>query len=508
MQYLLTAEQMKACDETTITQMGMPSLVLMERAALAVRDAVLEYYPDAKRILVLCGSGNNGGDGFAAARLLNLCGKTAEVLFIGKHDSMTKETASQAQIFQNYGGAYVADEAPVRNYDLILDALFGIGLSRDLIGRYADRVRAVNYSGIPVLAVDIPSGVNADDGSIMGEAVRAERTVTFAFKKRGHMLFPGAEYCGDVLVRAIGITAGGLNEPEPALVYEMEAQDLASLLPQRSPSANKGTYGKLLLIGGRKGMAGAMVLAGKSALRTGCGLVCIASDPENRVILQSQVPEALFVPWDEDLQKQLDWADAVAIGPGLGTLPQSRSILETVLKNWSGPVVLDADALNLIADGAKERSASGEQGAAAIGDPDMERIAPVITPHPGEMARLLNGEGKEASAYSVAAEPIDTACGYAREHGCITVLKGARTVITDGEETFLNTAGNEGMATGGSGDVLTGIIGSLLAQGAEPLEAAKAGVLLHAMAGDAAAEDLGTRSLTAGSIADHIAKAL
>ena len=492
MRYLLTSEQMKTCDSTEIEHYGVPSIVLMERAALSVRDVILHRYAQASNILVICGSGNNGGDGFAVARLLNMAGRRADVLFVGKHDHMTQETAKQAEIFSRHGGTILPDESGVKGYDLIVDALFGIGLCREVIGRYADLIHAVNRSDTPVVAVDIPSGISADDAHVLGCAVRADITVTMAFPKLGLMLYPGAQYCGEVIVSDIGITAAGLKEDA---VISLESSDLPALLPARRRTANKGTYGRLLLIAGTRNMAGAACLAGRAAYRSGCGLVCVYSHEENRVILQTSLPEALYAPSTDRLEHWLDWADAVAVGPGMGQSERSLEVLTQVLRQWAGPLVLDADALNLM---AAHPELTAENAASAI-----------ITPHPGEMARLLNSSDPEGVQISdIVSRPVDVARQYAARTGYVTVLKGARTVISDGEETYLNLTGNEGMATGGSGDVLTGIIGSFLAQGMGALDAARTGVLTHGVAGDEAAKILGTRSVTAGDIADHIPYAL
>ncbi len=496
MKYLLNAQQMKACDKATIEVFGMPSLVLMERAALAVRDVVLLRYPNARRILVVCGSGNNGGDGYAAARLLNLTGRTAEVLFVGKHDHRTDQTALQAQIFQRYGGRELPDDVSFKGYDLILDALFGIGLKREVIGRYADVIGAINRVDTPVVAIDIPSGVSADTGQIMGCAVQADLTVTMQYAKLGQMLYPGAYLCGEVLVKDVGITDVHVKwESEP--VYAMEETDLVDLLPARRPDANKGTYGKLLLIAGAKDMAGAACLAARAALSGGTGLVKVLSDEANRVIIQSCVPEALFAPWpmDGDVTDYLEWADCVAIGPGLGQSEQSEAILSCVLTSWRGPMAVDADALNLI---AKDRSLA-------------ESLPPgaVLTPHPGEMSRLSAlFNGMPLSVSEAAASPVECAVRCSKSLGCITVMKGARTVVTDSEQVWLNLYGNDGMACGGSGDVLTGIIGSLLAQGSDAADAAKAGVLLHALAGDEAAKTIGKRAMKAGDLIVFLSEAI
>ena len=492
MKYLLNAGQMKACDLATIEHFKVPSLVLMERAALAVRDVVIDRFPDARRILAVCGSGNNGGDGYAAARLLNLAGRTADVLFVGKHDHRTAQTVLQAEIFLGYGGRELPDESSLKGYDLILAALFGIGLQREVIGRYADVISAMNRVDTPVVAIDIPSGVSADTGQIMGCAVRADLTVTMQYAKLGQMLYPGAYCSGEVLVRDVGITDERVNwENDP--VYALEKDDLRDLLPKRPPDANKGTFGKLLLIAGSKNMAGAACLAGGAALQSGAGLVKILSDEANRVILQTRLPEALFTPWPEDgnLTPYLEWADAVAIGPGLGQTSQSRSMLQSVLSFRKGPMVIDADALNLLS-----------------GDPTLAGELPpgsILTPHPGEMSRLSGLFREQARSVSeTAADPVGIAQDCCRAFGCITVLKGARTVISDGEQTFLNLYGNEGMAAGGSGDVLTGIIGGFLAQGTDPVCAAQAGVLLHALSGDAAAGSLGKRAMKAGDLVSFL----
>lgn len=496
MRYLLNADQMKACDQATIERFKVPSLVLMERAALAVRDVVLERYPDAGRILVICGSGNNGGDGYAAARLLNLAGRRADVLFVGKHDHRTEQTALQAEIFLNYGGRELPDDTSLKGYDLILDALFGIGLKREVIGRYADVIGAVNRVDTPVVAIDIPSGVSADTGHIMGCAIEADVTVTMQYEKLGQMLYPGAYCCGEVLARDVGITEDGAAwKSEP--VYALERSDLKDMLPARLPDANKGTYGKLLLIAGAKDMAGAACLAARAALAGGCGLVKVLSDEANRIILQSTIPEALFAPWpqDGDLSASLKWADAVAIGPGLGQTTQSRSLLSAVLSSWDGPLVIDADALNLIAN-----------------EPALlpnHSLDAVLTPHPGEMSRLSSIlETGARSIVQILADPVKAATDLSDALGCVTVGKGARTVIADSGQVWLNVYGNEGMASGGSGDVLTGIIGSFLAQGADKADAAKAGVLVHALSGDAAAVKAGTRSMKAGDIIAQIPEIL
>ena len=459
MKVLLNSSEMKSCDVSTMMLYGIPSAVLMERAA----------------------SGNNGGDGFAAARLLMDQGIRADVLFLGTHARMTEQCQLEEEIFRRCGGQVLPDDASLSGYDLIIDALFGIGLSREVLGRYADLINAVNRSDTPVLSVDMPSGVSADSGQVLGTAIRADLTVTFQFEKLGQKLFPGAERCGKLLVCDVGIRN-----------YTLEEKDLPALLPRRHADDHKGDCGKLLIMSGNTGMAGAAILAAKSALRSGVGMVCVLSHPDNRLAIQTAVPEALFAPWPADLSpdsegrkllaRWLSWCDSAAAGPGLGTDAFSLKLLTVFLQNYKGPVVLDADALNLLAEHPELLPLKGlsDPVSDTATETDYGGISAVITPHPGEMSRLTHLPVNE-----ILADSIHTAR-----------LKGARTVVTDGIDTMLNTLGNEGMATAGSGDSLTGIIGALLAQGLEPFDAAQTGVLLHAMAGDKAAAALGTRSMS------------
>lgn len=488
MKKVLTSIEMKTCDAFTIQNMLVPSAVLMERAALAVVNVLKETYGSDNRVLVLCGSGNNGGDGFAVARLLLLDGIAADVYFAGKDSSMTEDTRLQRKIFENYGGK-VCRNYHFDEYTVVVDALLGIGLSRSVTGNLAQLIQDANESGKPILAVDIPSGVSADTGQILGTAIKADITVTFAFAKRGQLLCPGAEYCGDVKIRDIGITADAYDEKYPfAFTYE---KDDLTLLPKRKMRSNKGSYGKVLLMGGAPDMAGAVLLAGEAAYRTGCGLVKVLSAEENRNILQSGLPEALYTSWQKEqvLEQALPWANVVGIGPGLGTSEHAREILKKLCLLWKGPLVIDADGLNILAENQEYFKSS---------EADI-----IVTPHPGEMARLT---GQNVSA--ILDDLVETAMKFAREHQVICVLKDARTVVTDGEHLYINCSGNNGMAVGGSGDVLTGVICGLLAQGMMPFQAACMGVYLHGLAGGAAKERLGCPSMLAGDIVEGLSDVL
>ena len=323
----------------------------------------------------------------------------------------------------------------------------------------------------------------------MGTAIRADITVSFAFLKLGQLLCPGAEYCGKLMVRDIGITADAYEESYP-FSFTYEKEDL-KLLPGRQMRSNKGSYGRVLLIGGAVNMGGAVLLAASAAYRTGCGLVQVMSDEENRMILQTALPEALYLPWQQKngLDVSLSWATAAGIGPGLGQSSRSELLLKELLLSWKGPLVLDADALNIL---SKHPEWFGHTKAKMI-----------LTPHPGEMARLT-GE----STAAVLEHLPEAAREFARKYHVVCVLKDARTVVTDGRQLYVNRTGNHGMATGGSGDVLTGVICGLLAQGMEPFEAACMGVYLHGLAGDAAAEKCGYRGMLAGDIAKCIGDVL
>jgi NAD(P)H-hydrate epimerase len=359
-----------------------------------------------------------------------------------------------------------------------------VGLSRDIKEPYAGVIRQINESTRPVLAVDMPSGISADTGQVLGVAVRAAKTVTFAFAKTGQILYPGADYCGEVLVRHVGITERGFGDERPKRFY-LESADL-SKLPPRHPYSNKGTYGKALLVAGQRHMAGAACLAGEAAYRMGCGLVKICTESCNREIMQTRLVEALFSPYDEQ-PLSLEWPSAIGIGPGLGTDDEKWEILKKTLTETVCPVVVDADGLNLLA-GRKEVLKE-------------HKGTVLVTPHIGEMMRLT-GKTKEALLRN-----LPEACrSFAEAYGVICILKDTRTVISDGKNICINRTGCDGMATGGSGDVLTGMITGLLASGMDGFEAACLAVWIHGKAGEEAAGRLGRRGMLAGDLLDEIPK--
>jgi NAD(P)H-hydrate epimerase len=483
----LSAEESRTADARTIAA-GTPGLVLMERAAAAVaREAVraIGVRPErAASIVVLAGPGNNGGDGFEVARRLRAAGwNGVEVLLLGDPE---RRSGDAATTFERLAGCGVPvrpvttdrDLEPLRSASFVLDALYGTGLTRpveeeSLSGRAVHLVA----SGRPfVLAVDVPSGLSGDRSDIPGPAVRADVTVTFGTPKRCHVFLPAAGLCGRLVVADIG----HLPQEESRAAGEPEviaAADVAPLFPPRRTSSHKGTYGHLLVAGGSEGFFGAPALAARAAHRSGVGLVTLAASEEVRRSVHALSPETTSVAPDADLAPY----DAFAVGPGLGRSGEARRLL-TRLAAAPKPAVFDADALNLAGEAGFFRS----------------RLSPtILTPHPGEAGRLLG-----LDAASVNADRGAAARALAARSGAVVVLKGFRTVLADPSgRTALVLSGNPGMASGGTGDVLTGIAGALLARGFSAWDAAAAAAFLHGAAGDLAAETLGEEALVATDVA-------
>lgn len=504
MRILVNSREMKQCDGTTIGHFGVPSLVLMERAALSVVDEILQENRKRERCLVVCGLGNNGGDGLAVARLLHQKGSRVTVLCDMKQEKATPETLKQYEILCRYG-VPVVNTLPEGDFDLIIDAIFGIGLSRAVEGHWRETIETLNEMEGFKIAVDIPSGICADTGQVLGCAFRADLTVTFAYEKAGLLLSPGALFSGRVAVADIGIDGQSWQEAGPtAFAYEKPDIDR---LPGRQQFSNKGSYGKVLVIAGKKNMAGAAYFSAKAAAVTGCGLVKILTVEENRTILQGLIPEAILEIWEEQTEEKfletVRWADVVVAGPGLGTDTAVGMMLKTLFEKTHKPLILDADALNTIAKEPKlseGRQADSDDKQAGCGE-DVSLKGPVIvTPHLGEMARLTGKTVAELKE-NLPGEAV----AFARDHHVICVLKDARTVTALPDGTYyINTSGNNGMSTAGAGDVLTGVIASLIAQGMTPGEAAPFGVFLHGLAGDAAALEKGCYGMLASDILEGI----
>ncbi len=438
---------------------------------------------DTSSVLVLCGGGNNGGDGYAVASILAKdSGRSVSTYFAGRNGKMTDECAMRRRVCI----ARPISELSLEGVTLIVDGIYGIGFHGSPDRDTADIVNKVNNSGIPVVAIDLPSGVEADSGAVNSEAIMATLTVAIQALKRCHLFYPGRTHSGRVTVRDIGIGLEAL--PSEALkVYTRTSLEM----PRRDPDANKGSCGKLLIVAGSKGMAGAAYLAALAAYRAGVGLVRIFTHEDNRVILQTLIPEAVITCYgdgdqaEQALCEAVGQADAVLAGPGLSTSPQAVKLLKTVLKCKPKKLTIDADGLNIISERPILRHSIPKDA--------------VFTPHLGEMSRLTGIPIPELKS-----EKPEHAAALAQELGCVFVLKDSVTAVSNGTECYLNQSGNCGMAKAGSGDVLAGVIGGLLAQGMSPFDSAKLGVYLHGCAGDRAAEDRSVHSLLARDIAEHI----
>lgn len=504
---LADCQQMKAVDDYSIHTLKIPSLVLMERAALAVAEHIGRQQPANARILAVCGSGNNGGDGLAIARILHTKGFLVDWYMAGNLEKATQETRLQMEIIENMakagGLSQCRDLQAFSDYDVIVDGLFGIGLSRVVEGSYAQVIEAVNSSGAFVYAVDIPSGISTDTGAVLCCAVKADVTVTFGCHKLGLALYPGAEFGGRVYVEDIGFPKISVENAHID-VMALEKSDISNKLPRRRAYSNKGSYGRTLVIAGSEGMPGACCLCAQAAYRTGCGLVRVLTAKENREILMNHVPEAVMTVYESFgptlalLQECLDWADSVVIGPGLTTGEHARTMLEYTVRHCSVPLVIDADGLNLLAQDAAGFVTDCQSFLEGLSCPV------IVTPHLGEMARLT---GRSIS--QIAGDLCKTCQTFAQENpGLVCVLKDARTVISDGVSTYINLSGNSGMATGGSGDVLSGILGGLLAMGMPALDGAALGCLIHGCAGDRAAADKGPYTMLASDIIQYMTEIL
>lgn len=480
MKHLMNVRQMKEVDRYSIEEIGIPALVLMEKAACEVAQLLYEATGENDKILAVCGTGNNGGDAVAAARILHERGRQTAVLVIGAEEKATPEQKRQLSIARKSGVAIRGKEA-LDEYNVIIDGIFGIGLCREITGEYYEIIDRINCGKHHVVAVDIPSGVSGDSGQIQGIAVRADETVTFGYGKPGLYLFPGCEYAGKVWIKDIGFP-GVVEEKINPRCFFYEKEDLGRL-PERRSYSNKGSYGKLLIAGGAKGMGGACIMAARAALSCGAGLVKIVAAEENRGIIQSSLPEAMFAPWAE-IEKAASWADMAVLGPGLSQTEKSQRVFEALWEKEELPLVLDADGLNLLAK---------------LGGIDYSKRDNVIfTPHLKEMERLSG-----LSVREIQENMLETARRYGKKNG-ILVLKDARSVVSDGEQIYVNLTGNSALAKGGSGDVLAGIIGGLAAQGAELFEAACLGVFLHGMAADHYVETKSPRSLMASELTEEL----
>lgn len=495
---LATAEQMRELDRQAIQDRQIPSIDLMERAAEGVTEAALSLLPDRPgkcRAAVFCGAGNNGGDGIAAARMLFLAGVKVRAFLVGRYDRLTPDALEMTGRLSDCGvelEAFDPDSGDQRRWTMgaqvCVDAVFGVGLSRDVApdSAFAAAIRWMNDSPAGIVAADIASGVDADTGTIRGCAVRADRTVTFSLPKIGQLVGDGALLSGEVTVWDIGIPAE-LIRSVPCRTFSLETEAVRCALPRRRPDGHKGTFGKVLIVGGAVGYTGAPYLTASAAVGSGCGLVYLGVPEAIWPVEAAKCVSAMPFPLPDrdgklcaaalpEIRKKLSGCDVLALGPGLGRSFQTERLVRELLEETEKPVVLDADGINAL------------EGHIDVLDRRRGRVT-ILTPHDGEFARL----GGDLSG----GDRAETARRFAVDHGCTLVLKGHRTLIAAPAGTVLvNTTGNSGLAKGGSGDVLTGVIASLLAQGASPVWAAACGVWLHGRAGDLAAEELTAYAMT------------
>jgi ADP-dependent NAD(P)H-hydrate dehydratase / NAD(P)H-hydrate epimerase len=483
---IYAAADVRAADRFAIEKLGMSGRVLMERAAAAALQVIRERWPGLKRLLVLCGPGNNGGDGYDLARLAARDGVRVQV--VAPVGSPRGGDAAQAHAAWIAAGGSVAAWSldVIAEAGLIVDGLLGTGLQRDVTGLLADVIKAVNASGQPVLALDVPSGLDADTGRIRGVAIRAEVTVTFVGLKSGLYLGEAFEHVGVLRLATLDVPVAAFSQAE-ARLRRLDLPDLTAVLPRRARSAHKGRHGRVLLIGGGAGMPGALRLAGEATLRAGAGLVSLATLPAHAVAIASVCPELIShgIETTDALVPLLEAADVVAIGPGLGQDAWAERMLVAALDSTK-PLIADADALNLLSRAPRARGRW------------------VLTPHPGEAARLLG-----CSVRDIQADRLGAVRRLAARFDAVTVLKGAGTLVADPLATpAVCDRGNPGMAVAGMGDALTGVIAALAAQQPDPVGSlcacAGAGVLVHAMAGDRAATAQGERGILARELIAEI----
>jgi hydroxyethylthiazole kinase-like uncharacterized protein yjeF len=505
---VVTPGQMSEIDRVSICRYGIPGVVLMENAALRV---VEELDTDlaglrGKTIVMFAGKGNNGGDVFAAARHLVSKGAKVCVYMLAEKDSIKGDARINLNILEQIGAevnelsahsSMDTVKSVLQNADAVVDGIFGTGLNKGVTGLAYDAINLINDSDRWVLAVDIPSGLNGETGKVMGACVKANKTVTFGLPKLGLVVHPGCEYAGELVTADIGIPKAAVMSVKPGIEL-LDEEYVSGLMPLRYKNSSKGDYGKVLIITGSTGMTGAGALSGRSALRTGAGLVNLGVPSALTGIYDSLLEEAVTIPLEDrgagvlsrdslrQIEEYMKGKSVIAVGPGLSVNGDIVELTAGIIQKAEAPLVLDADALNAVSRDISVLKSLRSQA--------------VLTPHPGEMGRLMG-----ISAREVQENRIETAEELSRRWNVVTVLKGSRTVVAlpDGTK-FINTTGNSGMATGGSGDVLTGIIAGLIAQGLTPSDAAAAGVYIHGYAGDRAAFNKGEHGMTAGDIADEL----
>jgi NAD(P)H-hydrate epimerase len=517
---IVTAQEMQLLDRRTMEEYGVPGLILMENAGLGVLREMSHQYGDLTRriITVIAGQGNNGGDGFVLARHLHQQGVRVKVYLLGQKNRVKGDARVNLLIYEKIGGElrelagpkiageeFKEIESSLHRSDVIVDAIFGTGLTntRPALSEqiYSQIITLMNESTRPIVAVDIPSGITSDTGEVLGNAVRANLTVTFGLPKRGHYLYPGAAHRGVLRVVDIGIPKSLVKEIPCALTL-LTPEEIRQGLPARPLDAHKGNFGHALVVGGSVGKTGAAAMAAQAALRVGAGLVTLAIPSSLNPIMEQKLTEVMTVPLPETSGQTLSLAaekalmdlaqekSVVILGPGLSTHPETQELVRKLLHALRLPIVLDADGVN-----------------ALTGHTDLltqVKTKLVLTPHPGEMARLLG-----MTSQKVQSDRLGTTQSFSQRYNVCLVLKGAHTVLANPQGSlFINPTGNQGMASGGTGDVLAGMLGGLISQGLDPLQASKIGVYLHGLAGDLVAAQKGTMGMIAGDLIECIPLAI
>lgn len=494
---------MAKIDGWAISKLGIPGTVLMENAGRGCVDVLEDYFAlDDIRALIICGKGNNGGDGFVVARHLHNRGAEVKIAVLGNANDLKGDALLNYRIAKkaDYDIRHTTNISRLKNIyqtfapNVIIDAIFGTGFEGTPKGIYKGAIKLMNSADAFILSIDIPSGINGDDGQFHKACVIADATATMCLPKRGNYLYPGRAFCGDLYTIDIGIPYELINNDFPQVT---EYDDILSLIPYRPPDGNKGTFGQVLIIAGARGFSGAAAMAAHAALKVGAGLVRLAAPSGIMDALEAKLLEVVKIPLEqtpaetispkatESLRPFLKVSEAIVIGPGITTHPQTAEFIHDILPKINVPMIIDADAINIV---AHDRSI-------------MKKIrAPfILTPHPGELARLI-----DMTPRAINRRRIDLAAEYARKFKCILVLKGAPTVIAgpDGA-AYVNPTGNSGLASAGSGDVLVGMIAGFLGQGLSPLNAAVTAVFLHGLCADLAMEESNEYTLTAHDLIDQ-----
>ncbi|MDH3721260.1 MAG: NAD(P)H-hydrate dehydratase [Desulfobacteraceae bacterium] len=510
--YLVTANEMQQMDGSTIESFGLPGRILMENAGRGATQFFLEQFEDAenKKIGVIAGRGNNGGDGFVIARYLAQKGISVTVYLLSERQKVSGDAAANLELLPPLkvpviempdAESFLAYETAMRHEAIWIDAILGTGLRSDVKGFFRNVIDFINQSNKPVFSVDIPSGLNSDTGQPCGTCVRADATATFAFAKTGHYLFPGADYTGNLKIIDIGVPPYIANDVAP-LQYLLTPELIRTVFYPRPSDAHKGHTGHLLVIAGSPGKTGAAAMTATSAMRAGAGLVTLGIPVGLNPVLEAQVVEAMTDPLPETIKGILGEASfnrimdllsdkkCLAIGPGIGTAPETKMLFKNLLQENTKPVVIDADGLNILADHTE-----------ILKDLDTPVV---LTPHPGEMARLIR-----TTTADVQKDRIKCARDFAEKFNIHVVLKGAGTVVAhpDGR-VFINPTGNPGMASGGMGDVLTGVIAGFIAQGHSPELAAHAGVYLHGATADSLVKNKGPFGYLATDVMNTLPEAI